>query len=239
MRLSRGARRLSDESELLRLFRWCHYNNQGDRALSWFAEKMGWCLRKLKYALDRIRHLLVVRRRARQSAIWDVTPEGLARRLYETCTSSRETCTSSPSLKEDTDKTEEETPRKRAASEGFSVSESKTLLAMVGFERFFGLFLAAGKALHKGDMIRAQAMWTRLKPEDQRAAFLDAEQQLMRTSSARFVPLPENYLSARPWTRTALPRTLPYIDGKMDAELAKRLEVRRMLAQRIKERKLG
>lgn len=123
---------------------------------------------------------------------------------------------------------EEESPRRKPpCSEGGFVTRP-----MDGFERFFGLFLAAGKPMNEGNMIQAQARWSCLTPQDKACAIADAERQLIRTKETRFMPFPENYLAARPWNRTAPSRTLPYIDPKTDKALQTHDEVLRLLKER-------
>jgi|HubBroStandDraft_4_1064222.scaffolds.fasta_scaffold210847_2 hypothetical protein len=102
---------------------------------------------------------------------------------------------------------------------------------MTGFEEFFGLFVAAGKPLHKADLGEAQAAWTRLTLEAKRLAFVAARERLMRTLEPRFMPTPARFLQARSWQRDALERTLPYIDPKMDREADKYNEVLRLLKE--------
>lgn len=109
---------------------------------------------------------------------------------------------------------------------------------MHGFEEFIGLFLAAGKPVNPGDVIQAQAKWVTLNEESKLLAFQDARQQLMRTRDARYMPLPANYLAARPWTRTAPARTLPYIDPKTEKALDTHSEVSKLLEEKQK-RKTG
>jgi hypothetical protein len=77
-----------------------------------------------------------------------------------------------------------------------------------GFERYFGIFLAAGKPLSEVDMVRARFRWEELGTHDQLAAIAHAL-RLCSETEARYVPLPENHLTTQAWTRVAMPRSLP------------------------------
>jgi hypothetical protein len=79
-----------------------------------------------------------------------------------------------------------------------------------GFEEFIGIFVAAGKPLNAGDVAGAQVLWPLLSFQDRKLAISAIEKQLRATVCVAFMPLPVNFLRARPWTRTAPPRTLPY-----------------------------
>lgn len=78
------------------------------------------------------------------------------------------------------------------------------------FEEFIGIFIAAGKPLNAGDVGAARVLWPLLSFEDRARAIAAIEKQLRATESAAYMPLPVNFLRAKPWTRTALKRSLPY-----------------------------
>ena len=78
------------------------------------------------------------------------------------------------------------------------------------FEEFIGIFVAAGKPLNAGDVGAARVLWPLLSFEDRARAIAAIEKQLRATESAAYMPLPVNFLRAKPWTRTALTRSLPY-----------------------------
>ena len=78
------------------------------------------------------------------------------------------------------------------------------------FEEFIGIFIAAGKPLNAGDVMGAKVLWPLLNFEDRAKAISAIEKQLRATESPAFMPLPVNFLRAKPWTRVALSRTLPY-----------------------------
>ena len=79
---------------------------------------------------------------------------------------------------------------------------------MTGFERYFGLFMAAGKAVNGYDVNMARMRWSRMTHQDQLAAYQHAYKLCCETE-AQFIPTPERHLASQPWTRRALPRTLP------------------------------
>lgn len=230
MNICRGA------LSFLRLFRWCHHNWDAVNApLQWFADKLKCSLRTVKRYLEVLRGRLVrVQRRARQSSVYELSAEALEMDLFGTSSTPKNGTSSGPiPYKEKTIKTHEErTQRKPPASEG-AMNENHH--PSEGFEPFFGLFLAAGKALNHGDFLRAHALWTRLTSSDKLRAMVDARQQLERTADAHFVPLPENYLRTRPWTRIAQPRTLPVVTRKEIESQAQTDEIER----RLLERRLG
>lgn len=229
---------------LLRLLRWCHHNwSVIAPSIEWLAKQLKCSIRTVKRALSRIRFLLRMRRRARGTAVIELLPEAfevdlLPVKKCKSVTSSeqkkRESGTSLPIREEKTDKIEERTPRKPPAMETSMNEPQIGQHPAKGFEPFFGMFLAAGKKLNSGDWIRGVAKWTLLSDAEKFAAMEDARQQLMRTKDPRFMPLPENYLAARPWTRVAMPRTLPYIDPATDKALQTHEEVLRLLEERMK-----
>jgi len=76
------------------------------------------------------------------------------------------------------------------------------------FERLIGTFLAAGVALNEPDMLAAGTEWVSLPDADHEPAVLHAEAKA-RTTEARFMGLPSNYLRKRPWDRRGPGRLLP------------------------------
>jgi hypothetical protein len=126
--------------------------------------------------------------------------------------------------------------RKPVSNSDISSPQPKTSVSGILCEQFIGLFLAAGKPLNKGDMQRAKSRWCELSPEDQTAAFNTAHEKLIQTADPQFIPLPANFLSAKSWTRSAPPRTLPVeqIDkSKKNKRAEERDEMTRRAAERI------
>lgn len=82
--------------------------------------------------------------------------------------------------------------------------------SLEGFEGFMGVFLAAGKPLNSGDVAAARVIWPLLSFEDRAQAIAAITNQLRHTENPAYMPLPANFLRAKPWTRSAPPRTLPY-----------------------------
>lgn len=107
------------------------------------------------------------------------------------------------------EKEQREAPRRGPQMEtGLEFFRSMRNLAR--FEEFIGIFIAAGRPLNAGDVGAARVTWALLSAEDKAQAIAAIEKQLRATESAAFMPLPANFLRAKPWTRTAPPRTLPY-----------------------------
>jgi hypothetical protein len=79
-----------------------------------------------------------------------------------------------------------------------------------GFEEFIGIFTAAGKPLNAGDIAGARVFWATLSFSDRWEAVAAIDKQLRATENPAFMPLPSSFLRAKPWTRVAQPRTLPY-----------------------------
>jgi hypothetical protein len=93
------------------------------------------------------------------------------------------------------------------------------------FSEYFGIFVASGKALNRGDMERACREWVSLGEQDRLGAIEDARKTCMSASGPAFVPFPSNHLRAKGWTRVALPRTLPAITAKETARADKALDL--------------
>jgi hypothetical protein len=96
---------------------------------------------------------------------------------------------------------------------------------------FVGLFVSAGKPLNERDINLAKSRWKELSLADKRAAFRVARDQLQRTIEPEYIPLPANFLTAKPWTRTGEARSLPYVDKKLKREIDKFNEVQRLLEE--------
>jgi hypothetical protein len=103
-----------------------------------------------------------------------------------------------------------------------------------GFQEFIGLFLAAGKAINDRDLILAEKRWTALPLPDQLSALKTAKYQLEHTADEHFIPLPQNFLGAKPWTRAAPPRSLPAIHPKTDRAKKRHDEMMEILEARHK-----
>jgi hypothetical protein len=128
------------------------------------------------------------------------------------------------------------TPNRKPVSDSdISSPQPKTSVSGILCEQFIGLFLAAGKPLNKGDMQRAKSRWCELSPEDQTAAFNAAHGKLIQTADPQFIPLPANFLSAKSWTRSAPPRTLP-VEQIDKPKKSKRIEERDEMIRRAAER---
>jgi len=229
MSLSRGP------SRLLQLLRWCHHKwVRINPTREWLRTQLNCSLRSLDYWSAALRglHLLKTKQRRRRPAIYLLPRHALAGAIICSSRGSATLQFKKPPKginRESIKVSKNHTPRKGVQREVSVTRESAETIA--GFERFFGLFIAAGKPLNQADMVRAQMQWSRLDVGQRFSALADAEQQLMRTREARFIPLPDNYLAGRPWTRTALPRTLPYINPKTDEALKKHDEVLRLLKE--------
>jgi len=124
--------------------------------------------------------------------------------------------------------------RKPVSNSDISSPQPKTSVSGILCEQFIGLFLAAGKPLNKGDMQRAKSRWCELSPEDQTAAFNAAHEKLIQTADPQFIPLPANFLSAKSWTRSAPPRTLP-VEQIDKPKKSKRAEEREALIRQAVE----
>lgn len=222
MRLSRGAR------DLLDLFRWFHRRAKTVFPSQYELAKWLKCsIRSVKRFVAELLGLGIidVERRYRRSSVYRIVQDVPA--LVPIVVTP---CSSSPRVysKFESRETREEQRRKPPVMEESSMLPKP----MEGFERFMGLFVAAGKPMNDGNVIRAQAAWSRLTQADKIRAFQDAERQLIRTLDPRWMPFPENYLAARSWTRTAPARSLPYIDPKTDKALQTHDEVLRLLKER-------
>lgn len=79
------------------------------------------------------------------------------------------------------------------------------------FQDFFGLFVAAGKALSHWDMQRACTRWVSLSDEEKPLALECARQTCVETGNPRYLALPANFLDSKPWTRVAMLRSLPVL----------------------------
>ena len=82
------------------------------------------------------------------------------------------------------------------------------------FKAYIGVFASAGKPMNHRDLRKAYDLWCALAPEDKAAAHPDAIKTCQSRRFACFIPLPANHLKSYSWTRTAMPRTLEYIDPK-------------------------
>lgn len=120
-----------------------------------------------------------------------------------------------------TEKAQREIPKKGTQMEtGLSFRELRNLS---GFEDFIALFVMAGKPINAGDVVAAKTLWPLLSAQDKGLCLEALEKQLRRTASADHMPLPVNYLRARPWTRVAASRrTLPYEKPSKRLEQLKR-----------------
>jgi len=76
------------------------------------------------------------------------------------------------------------------------------------FERMIGAFLAAGVALNEPDMLAAGTEWVSLPDAQHEPAATHAEAKA-RTTEARYMGLPANYLRKREWDRRGPGRLLP------------------------------
>lgn len=113
------------------------------------------------------------------------------------------------------------TPNWKPVSNSANSSPSpKTSVPGILCEQFIGLFLSAGKPLNKGDLARTQSRWCELSPDDQVAAFNSAHEKLIQTADPQFIPLPANFLSDKPWTRKAMPRSLPVVEAPKKSKRA-------------------
>lgn len=83
------------------------------------------------------------------------------------------------------------------------------------FQTYFGVFLAAGKALNQPDMHRAAEVWRHLPLSDRLGATQHARQICQATEDPKFIPLPVNHLQSQAWTRIAMKRTTLSVAGEM------------------------
>lgn len=87
------------------------------------------------------------------------------------------------------------------------------------FERMIGAFLAAGVALNEPDMLAAGTEWVSLPDAQHEPATTHAEAKA-RTTEARYMGLPANYLKKREWDRRGTGRLLPAIREPTKSEQA-------------------
>jgi len=83
-------------------------------------------------------------------------------------------------------------------------------------------------------LILAEKRWTALPLPDQLSALKTAKYQLEHTADEHFIPLPQNFLGAKPWTRAAPPRSLPAIHPKTDRAKKRHDEMMQILEARHK-----
>lgn len=144
-------------------------------------------------------------RHGRQCRTYQVFAPQEPKNAPQKCTSE----TAAPLLTElRSEKEQRETPRKGPVME--TRPWPQRLQNLDRFEEFIGIFVAAGKPMNIGDVGAAKIPWSLLGPDEKAVAIAAIEKQLRATESAAFMPLPLSFLRAKPWTRTAPPRTLPY-----------------------------
>lgn len=203
---------------LLDLLTWCKKHWAViEPTQEWIAGKLGWTLRTCQRWIAVAKRLgrLKVSPRYRRTAIYELLPVPCGAQMSFDFSDGgvnggaelkpqENPCSSSST---DISRVERTHQRKPVSSERSSMAEL-TPAPMSGFERYFGIFVASGKPLNRHDMIRAQAKWSTMNYHDQFAATQHAL-KLCSETDPQFVPAPERHLSTQPWTRIAMPRTLP------------------------------
>ncbi len=79
---------------------------------------------------------------------------------------------------------------------------------------YFGIFVAAGKALNEVDKRKYMHEWLSIQRDEQELAYLDAQRKALEGiwPSAKMTPYPVNHLRDKAWTRESRERTLPVVD---------------------------
>jgi hypothetical protein len=203
---------------LLDLLTWCKKHWAViEPTQEWIAGKLGWTLRTCQRWIAVAKRLgrLKVSPRYRRTAIYELLPVPCGAQISFDFSDGgvnggaelKPLIKTSCSSVEDISRVERTHQRKPVSSERSSMAEL-TPAPMTGFERYFGLFMAAGKAVNGYDVNMARMRWSRMTHQDQLAAYQHAYKLCCETE-AQFIPTPERHLASQPWTRRALPRTLP------------------------------
>lgn len=88
------------------------------------------------------------------------------------------------------------------------------------FDFFMEIFTRAGVAMNDRDREKALKLWLNYEIETHRLIVADVVSRIKSGYWQDRIPLPANYLSGEPWTRTAQPRTIPIAKAKSAAEAA-------------------
>lgn len=173
------------------------------------------CSRTIRRWLTELREaglLAAIIRRGRTSARYELDEE-MSTRMSTQEAENVHSKRSAPLVSENNNRVNAETAERKSAQMETGLATRRNHEEGM-FEELMGLFLASGKALNAGDVAAARVQWVYLIAREGREhglqALAAAEKQLRATESVQYMPLPANFLRARPWTRTAPPRTLAY-----------------------------
>ena len=110
-------------------------------------------------------------------------------------------------------------PMPEPAAQGARVANSEARPSD-GFDAYIQVFLDGGKPINDRDREKTLRIWLGMSDADKAAAHASAESTVRDSAHAQFVPLPQNHLSGRPWTRNAPQRVTARNTAKLTMQEA-------------------